>query len=89
MLCPVLKEARILAHHNLAQRLWNGIRDASKGWIITTEQTVASLQGLQGLLQPQELIPEWHSALDELADLLLVGEGEDMDTDAMIMIQRK
>jgi hypothetical protein len=85
--CPVLKEARIRAHHNLAQRLWKGIRDASKGWIITTEQTVAGLQGLQGLPQPQELIPEWHRALDELADLLLVGEGEDMDTD--VMIQRK
>jgi hypothetical protein len=28
---------RIRAHHNLAQRLWKGIRDASKGWIITTE----------------------------------------------------
>ncbi len=53
--CPVFKEARIRAHHNLAKRLWKGIRDASKGWIITTEQTVA---GLQGLTQPEELIPE-------------------------------
>jgi hypothetical protein len=51
----LLKEARIRAHHNLAQRLWKGIRDASKGWIITTEQTVAGLQGMQ---QPEELIPE-------------------------------
>jgi len=77
--CPVLKEARIRAHHNLAQRLWKGIRDASKGWIITTEQTVA---GLQGLPQPEELIPEWQRAWDELTDLKLGGEGEDMDTDA-------
>jgi hypothetical protein len=30
-LCPVLKEARIRAHHNLAQRLCKDIRDASKG----------------------------------------------------------
>ncbi len=64
--CPVLKEARIRAHHNLAQRLWKGIRDASKGWIITTEQTVAGLKGLvaglQGLPQPEELIPEWQRA---------------------------
>jgi hypothetical protein len=47
--CPVIKEARIRTHHkihNLAQRLWKGIRDAAKGWIITTEQTVAGLQGL-------------------------------------------
>ncbi len=53
-LCPALKEARILAHHNLAQRLWKGIRvrDASKGWIITVEQTMAGLQGLQ---QPEVL----------------------------------
>ncbi len=44
-LCPALKEARIQAHHNLAQRLWKGIRDASKGWIITVELTVTGLQG--------------------------------------------
>jgi hypothetical protein len=44
-LCLALKEARIRAHHNLAQRLWKGIRDASKGWIITLEQTAARLQG--------------------------------------------
>ncbi len=83
--CPVLKETRIRAHHNLAQRLWKGIRDASKGWIITTEQTVAGLQGLQ---QPEELIPEWQCAWDELTDLKLDGEGEDMDTDAMIQRKR-
>ena len=46
-LWPALKEARIRAHHNLAHRLWKGIRDASKGWIITVEQTVAGLQGMQ------------------------------------------
>ncbi len=34
--CLVLKEAMIRAHHNLAQRLWKGIRDATKGWIVTT-----------------------------------------------------
>ncbi len=48
-LCPVLKKARIRAHHNTAKRLWQGIRAAAKGWvlIITTEQTVAGRQGLQ------------------------------------------
>ncbi len=74
--CPVLKEARIRAHHNLAQRLWKGIRDASKWWIVTKEQTVT---GLQGLPQPKEFIPKWQRAWDELTDLQLVGEGEDMD----------
>ncbi len=55
-LCPALKEARIWAHHNLAQRLWEGIRDASKRWIITLEQIVAGLQGLQ---RPEALIDDW------------------------------
>jgi hypothetical protein len=61
-----------------------GIRDASKGWIITTEQTVA---GLQSLPQPEKFIPEWQRAWDKLTDLKLDGEGEDMDT--YTMIQRK
>ncbi len=69
---------------NFAQRRWKGIRDASKGWIITAKQIVA---GLQGLPQPEELIPEWQRAWDELTDLMLDGEGEDMDSD--VMIQRK
>ncbi len=45
------------------------------------------MAGLQGLQQPEELIPEWQRAWDELTDLQLVGEGEDIDTD--VMIQRK
>ena len=40
------------------------------------------MAGLQGLQQPEELIPEWQRAWDELTDLKLDGEGEDMDTDA-------
>ncbi len=54
-------------------------------WTITTEQTVA---GLQGLPQPEELIPEWQRAWDELTDLTLDGEEEDMDTDTMIQRKR-
>ncbi len=45
--CPVLKETMIRAHHNIAKRLWQGIMAAVKGWVVTTEQTVAGLQGLQ------------------------------------------
>jgi hypothetical protein len=52
-LCPALKEARILAHHNMAQLLWKGMEDSTNGWIIVTEQTVVGLQGLQ---QPEEQI---------------------------------
>ncbi len=46
-----LQEARIPAHHNIAQRLWKGIKDASKGWTIVTEKTV---EGLLGLPQPED-----------------------------------
>jgi hypothetical protein len=62
-----------------------GYQGCLQGWIITTEQTVA---GLQGLPQPEQLIPEWQRAWDELTDLKLDGEGEDMDTDAMIQRKR-
>jgi hypothetical protein len=33
----------------MAQRLWKGIKDSTKGWTIATEQTVAELQGLPQL----------------------------------------
>ncbi len=48
-LCPALKEARIRAHNNMAQRQWKGMKDSTslRGWTIVTEQTVAGLQGLQ------------------------------------------
>jgi hypothetical protein len=83
--CPVLKEARIRAHHNLAQRLWKGIRDASKGWIITVEQTVAGLQGLQ---QPEALIDDWQRAWDEITDMQLDGEEERSVADAVAQRKR-
>ncbi len=41
-LCPANKEVRIRARFNMAQRLWKGIKDSTKGWTIVTEQTVAS-----------------------------------------------
>ncbi len=42
-LCPALKEARIRAHHNMAQRLWKGIKDSTKGW--TTLRPGELIQG--------------------------------------------
>jgi hypothetical protein len=45
-LCPALEEARVRAHLKMAQRLWKGIRDATKGWTMVTEQTVEGLLGL-------------------------------------------
>ncbi len=44
---PALKEAWILAHHNMAHRLWKDMEDSTNGWIIVTGQTVAGIQGLQ------------------------------------------
>jgi hypothetical protein len=71
-LCPALKEARIRAHHNIAQRLWKGIKEASRGWTIVTEQTVA---GLLGLPQPEDQMGEWQLAWDEMDNWHLEGEG--------------
>jgi len=84
--CPALKEARIRAHHNLAQTLWKGILGATKQWVITVEQTVS---GLLGLAQPEEHIDVWQRAWDEISDLDLEGEGEGELADAEAGIQRK
>ena len=70
-LCPVLKDARIRAHHNLAHRLWKGISDASKQFHICVEQTV---DGLRGLPQPGEQIQKWQLAWDEPTDVQLGGQ---------------
>ena len=83
-LCPALSEARIRAHHNIAQRLWKGIAESTKKWTITVEQTVA---GLQGLPQPEEQIGDWQRAWDEMTDIHLEGEGE--CTDEVAATQRK
>ena len=75
-LCPALKEARIRAHHNLAEALWTGIRAAGQDWVIEKELTVG---GLQGLNPPSDRIDEWYRALDEVTDEQLeaeVGEEE-------------
>jgi hypothetical protein len=83
--CPALKEARIRAHHNLAQTLWKGILGATKQWVITVEQTVS---GLLGLAQPEEHIDVWQRAWDEISDLDLEGEGDGELADAEAGIQR-
>jgi hypothetical protein len=59
------------APHNMAHRLWKGIEDSTNGWIIVTEQTV---EGLQGLQQPEVQINAWQGAWDEVTDELLEGE---------------
>ena len=84
--CPALKEARIRAHHNLAQMLWKGISDATKQWVIAVEQTVS---GLLGLAQPEEHIDVWQRAWDEISDSDLEGEGDDEFADAEAGIERK
>ncbi len=80
--------ARMLAGEerggNMAQRLWKGIKDSTKGWTIVTEQTVA---GLQGLPQPEEQIDAWQRAEDEVDDLHL--EGKEVQADADMAAQWK
>jgi hypothetical protein len=83
-LCPVLKEAQIQAHHNMAHRLLKGIEDSTDGWIIVTEQTV---EGLQGLPQQEEQIDSWQRTWDEVTDELL--EGEEGPADANTAVRRK
>ncbi len=68
----------------MAQRLWNGIKDCTRGWTIVTEQTVARLQGLK---QPEEQIDAWQRAWNEVDGLHL--EGEEVQADADMTAQRK
>ncbi len=49
----------------MAHQLWKGIEDSTNGWIIVTEQTV---EGLQGLQQPEEQIDALQRAWDEVTD---------------------
>ncbi len=69
-------------HHNLAQRLWKDISDASEKFHICVEQTV---DGLHGLPQPEEQIQERQLAWVELTDVQL--EVQEEDTEGII--QRK
>ena len=63
--CPALQEARIKAHHSLAQRLWREIEDTTKKWVFVVEATVKTLRGLP---QPIEHIDAWQRACDDIVD---------------------
>jgi len=70
-ICPALQEARIRAHHNLAEALWASIRKARQNWVIGKELTVI---GLRGLNPPSDRIDEWYRALDNAEDAMLEAE---------------
>jgi hypothetical protein len=69
----------------MAQRLWKGIKDSTRGWTIVTEQTVAGFQGLQQL---EEQIDAWQWAWDEVDDLHLEGEEVQADADMAAQLKR-
>ena len=60
--CPVLKGARIRAHHHLAQQLWAAIaRGTAPGFEFHAEMTVSSLRGLAAT-------PEWYHIWQRMCD---------------------
>ena len=63
--CPVLKGARIAAHHTLAGIVFKAIRDAGGGWDVHRELTVA---GLQGIPVPADAMTDWYRMFDDLTD---------------------
>jgi hypothetical protein len=67
---PALKEARIRAHHNLVERLWNKLGHTAARVVIYREMTVESLRGIEA---PLDCRDEWQRALDELTDSDLAG----------------
>jgi hypothetical protein len=70
----------------MANWLWKGIEDSTNMCIIVTEQTV---EGLQGLPQPEEQIDAWQRAWDEVTDELLEGEEVPADARADTAVRRK
>ena len=44
--CPALKGVRIAAHHTLAGRIFDTVRDAGAGWTVHRELTVVGLLGI-------------------------------------------
>jgi ribonuclease HI len=86
-MCPALKEARIRAHHNLANALWAGISAAGRNWVIGKELTVA---GLQSLNPPSHRLDEWYRAMDEVTDEQLEAEvGEEEASSLASMLRQR
>ena len=72
--CPVLREARIRAHHNLAAMLFTRLGQEPCGWSIHQEVTVDCLRGID---TPLDCRDAWQRACDALTDMELVGPDED------------
>ena len=85
-MCPALKEARIRAHHNLANTLWAGISAAGERWVIGKELTVV---GLQGLNPPSNRLDEWYRAMDEMTEEQLEAEVEEEAASSLDSMLRK
>jgi hypothetical protein len=87
--CPALKDARIRAHHNLANLLWDEILRGREAWSICREATVDSLHGLSA---PDNCFSEWEQwqrALDRFeTDMELEVEAEDGDPEVALMRKR-
>jgi hypothetical protein len=68
----------------MAHWLWKGIEEAIKEWTIVIEQTV---EGFQGLQQPEDQIDALQLVLDKVTNLNL--EGEEMQAEAYTTTQLK
>ncbi len=68
-MCPALKEARIRAHHNLVEQLWNKLGQTAAR-VVIWEMTVESLRLDEASLDCRD---EWQRAFDKLTDLDLAG----------------
>ena len=64
-MCPALKEARIRAHHNLADMLWQRLERLQSKWQVVRELTVS---GLLGLSAPVDRRDEWCRVWDMLTE---------------------
>jgi len=65
--CPMLKDARIAAHHAIAARIFDFIRVHSVGrWQIHVETPVSSLRAVD---VPLDLYDQWNRMIDDLEEI--------------------
>ncbi len=68
-----------------AQWPWKGIKVASKGWTNLTEQMV---EGLLSMQPPEDRMGEWQRAWDEMDNGHMEGEGEPVNTYAVLQLKQ-
>ena len=83
--CPLLKDVRIQAHHNLAAKLWGCLAQGPLRWKIHSEVSVAFLSCVETPLDRRDT---WQRTCDKLAESDLGGLEDDSNLCAWLLRKR-